>query len=146
MTKLVVIIQILVAERNAEYALPDERADGVLDEPRVSRVAETSRNPANQVQTSVGGAPTAGRPRWTSARRRRTQPLWTGLRPVQTRSVLRYTPSASGRLSKSAQVVLKKQLLPDSATRCATQFEKSRLTKEFTGLLKPIVDTVDQRG
>jgi hypothetical protein len=28
----------------------------VLDEPRVSRVAETSRNPANQVQTLLGGA------------------------------------------------------------------------------------------
>ena len=41
--------------------------------------------------------------------------------------VLRYTPSASGRLSKSAQVILKKQLLPDTATRCATQYEKSRL-------------------
>ena len=28
----------------------------MLDEPRVSRVTKTSRNPANQVQTSVGGA------------------------------------------------------------------------------------------
>jgi hypothetical protein len=31
--------------------------------------------------------------------------------------VLRYTPSASGGLSKSAQVVIAKQLLPDSAAR-----------------------------
>jgi hypothetical protein len=28
----------------------------VLNQPRVSRVAETSRNPANQAQTLVGGA------------------------------------------------------------------------------------------
>ena len=54
-TKLVVIIRILVAERNAEHALPDERGNGVLDEPRVSRVTKTSRNPANQAQTLVGG-------------------------------------------------------------------------------------------
>ena len=41
--KLVVIVQVLVAERDAEHALPDQRGDGVLDEPRVSRVAETFR-------------------------------------------------------------------------------------------------------
>ena len=44
-----------------------------------------------------------------------------------TRSVPCYTPSASGRLSKSAQVVIAKQLLPDLATRCAIQFEKCGL-------------------
>ena len=71
--------------------------------------------------------PTAGRPRRTSARRRRTPPQRSDPRPVQTCSVLRYTPSASGGLSNSAQVVLAKRLLPDSATRCATQFEKWRL-------------------
>ena len=54
--KLVVIVQVLVAERDAEHALPDERGDRVLDEPRVPRVAKTSRNPPNQIQTSVGGA------------------------------------------------------------------------------------------
>ena len=55
-TKLVVIVEVFVAERNAEHALPDERGDRVLDEPRVSRVTKTSRNPANQAQTLVGGA------------------------------------------------------------------------------------------
>ena len=59
--------------------------------------------------------------------------------PVQTCSVLRYTPSASGRLSKSAQVVLVKQPLPNSATRCATLFEKCGLS---TGLLN--VNMLDQ--
>ena len=55
-TKLVVIVQVLVAERDAEHALPDERGDRVLDQPRVSGVAEASRKPSNQIQTSVGGA------------------------------------------------------------------------------------------
>ncbi len=54
--KLVVIVQVFVAERDAEHALPDERGDRVLDEPRVSRVTETSRQPSNQTQPSVGGA------------------------------------------------------------------------------------------
>ncbi len=54
--KLIVIVQVFVAERDAEHALPDERSDRVLDEPRVSRVAETSREPSNQPQTPIGGA------------------------------------------------------------------------------------------
>ena len=56
MAKLVVIVQVLVAERDAEHALPDERGDRVLDEPRVSRVAEASRKPPDQIEPSVGGA------------------------------------------------------------------------------------------
>ena len=67
-----------------------------------------------------------------SARRRRNKPPRAGLRPVQTRSILRYTPSASGHLSESAQVVLTKQLLPDSEARCATLFEKLRLDWRLT--------------
>jgi hypothetical protein len=54
-TKLVVIVQVLVAERNAEHALPDERGDRMLDEPRVSDVAEASRKPPDQIEPSVGG-------------------------------------------------------------------------------------------
>jgi hypothetical protein len=55
-TKLVVIVEVLVAERDAEHALPDERGDRLLDEPWVSRVAETSRKPPHHIQTPVGGA------------------------------------------------------------------------------------------
>ena len=54
--KLVVIVQVLVAERDAEHALADERGDRVLDEPRVPRVAEASGEPANQIEPPVGGA------------------------------------------------------------------------------------------
>ena len=50
------IVQVLVAERDAEHALPDERGDRVLDQPRISRVAEASGKPADQIEPSVGGA------------------------------------------------------------------------------------------
>ena len=56
MTKLIVIVEVFVAERDAEHALADERGERVLDEPWVSRVAETSRKPPNQIQTPVRGA------------------------------------------------------------------------------------------
>ena len=55
-TKLVVIVQVLVAERDAEHALPDQRGDRMLDEPRVPRVLEASGKPADQIEPSVGGA------------------------------------------------------------------------------------------
>ena len=56
MTKLVVVVQVFVAERDAEYALPDKRGDRVLDEPRVPDVAEASRKPPDQIETPVRGA------------------------------------------------------------------------------------------
>ena len=55
-TKLVVIVEVFVAERDAEHALADERGDRVLDEPWVSRVAETFRKPPHQIQTPVRSA------------------------------------------------------------------------------------------
>jgi len=54
--KLVVVVQVLVAERDAEHALPDERGDRVLDKPRVPGVAEASGKPTDQIEPSVGGA------------------------------------------------------------------------------------------
>ncbi len=54
--KLVMVVQVLIAERDAVHALPDERGDGMLNEPRVSGVAETSRKPSNQIEPSVGCA------------------------------------------------------------------------------------------
>jgi hypothetical protein len=51
-----VIVQVLVAERDAEHALADERGDRVLHGPWVSGVAETSCKPSNQTQAPVRGA------------------------------------------------------------------------------------------
>jgi hypothetical protein len=55
-TKIVVIVEVLVAERDAEHALPDQRGDRVLDKPRGSRVEKTSREPSNPSQTPIRGA------------------------------------------------------------------------------------------
>ena len=51
MAEVVVIVQVLVAERDAEHPLPDEPGDRVLDGPLISRVAKTSRKPPNQILT-----------------------------------------------------------------------------------------------
>lgn len=56
MAKLVVIVEVFVAKRDPEYALPDQGGDRMLDEPWVSGVAETSREPANQIQSAIRGA------------------------------------------------------------------------------------------
>jgi hypothetical protein len=50
MTQFVMIVEILVAQRDAEHALPDHRGDRVLHEPLVSRVAETVCKPSNQIK------------------------------------------------------------------------------------------------
>ena len=47
------IVQIFVAERDVEHALPDERGDRVLDELWLSFV---SRKPPNEIHTPVRGA------------------------------------------------------------------------------------------
>ena len=52
-TEFVVIVQVLVAEGDAEHALADEGRDRVLDQPRVPRVAEASGEPANQIQSAI---------------------------------------------------------------------------------------------
>ena len=66
-TEFVAIVEVLVTERDAEHALPDKRGDPVLDEPRISGVAKTSREPPDQVQAPVGRpqqqAPGVGRQR-----------------------------------------------------------------------------------
>jgi hypothetical protein len=41
--KFVVIVEVLIAEREAENPLPDKRGDRVLDQLRSARIAKTSR-------------------------------------------------------------------------------------------------------
>jgi hypothetical protein len=53
---------------------------------------------------------------------------------------LRYTPSASGHLSESAQVILTKRLLPDSEARCATLFEKCGLNRVAANLGLAVIE------
>src|SRR6202167_3230778 len=78
--------------------------------PRRWSAAPNSRPPASDVSAPPSNSAITARP---------------STRPNMLRSALHSV--CIGPLSKSAQVVLAKQLLPDSATRCATLFEKWRL-------------------
>ena len=128
--QFIVIVEIFVAQRHAIHALTGELATECSTSLGSLAIAETSASRRRR-SNSARPRPAAGRRRRTSAPRRRTRPQRDGLPPVQTRSVLRYTPFASGHASKSAQVVLAKQLLPNSEARCATLFEKCGLRSGF---------------
>jgi hypothetical protein len=54
--QLVVVVQVLVAERQAEHALADQRAHRMLDQHRRTRIAEAGREPIDQPDCSVRGA------------------------------------------------------------------------------------------
>jgi hypothetical protein len=45
--QLVVVDQVLVAQRQAEHPLPDQRRDAVLDQRRRPRIAEAGREPVD---------------------------------------------------------------------------------------------------
>ena len=90
-TKPIVIVQVLVAERDAEHMLADERATcstslGSL----ASRKHPASRRTRSRRRST---APNSRPPASDVSARHRTRRPPAGLRPVQTRSVLRYTPS-----------------------------------------------------
>ena len=54
--KVIVVVEVLIAQRDAEHALRDERGDRVLDKPRVPSVAEASRKPPDQINPTIGRA------------------------------------------------------------------------------------------
>jgi hypothetical protein len=105
MAEVVVIVQVLVAERNPEHPLPDERGDRVLDESRVSRVAETSGKPPNENQASIRGAQ-------QQAPRVRSQRAATG-RPSTGPNTLGSEPHSVCILFRIGSSRVVKQLLPD---------------------------------
>jgi hypothetical protein len=53
MTQFVVVVQILVAERQGEDALPDQRLDPMFDQARVAPVEEASGEAAHQVEAAI---------------------------------------------------------------------------------------------
>ena len=98
--ELVVVDQVLVAERDAEHALADQRRDLVLDPLRHARVAEAGGEAPDQADRPVGGAEQqrAG----VRGDRAAVEGATTGgLRQVQTRTAPGYTLSASGTSSAS---------------------------------------------
>jgi len=52
--QLVVIVEVFAAERDPLDALPDQSGDRMFDEPRVSGVAETSRQSVDEMNAPVG--------------------------------------------------------------------------------------------
>jgi hypothetical protein len=56
MTKLVVVDQVLVAERDADHALHDQRLDLMLDQIRVTGVRKAGGQAPGQADDAVRGA------------------------------------------------------------------------------------------
>ena len=97
--QLIVVDQILVAQRQAEHALADQGGEAVLDLVRRAVIGEAGGEPPDQADRPVGGAQQQ-RPGVRgdgAAVERRPPPR--GLRRVQTRTDPRYTLSASGNSS-----------------------------------------------
>ena len=52
-TKLIVIVQVFIAERQAEHALADQGLDRVLEQPRITTVRETGCHPPDQPEAAI---------------------------------------------------------------------------------------------
>ena len=94
--QLVVVVEILVAERDPEHPLADQRRDLVLDQLRRVARRESTPQTDRSVRSHDRSLPTATRRRPTSPSRHQTRLPQRGLRRFQNRTVLRYTLSASG--------------------------------------------------
>jgi hypothetical protein len=53
MAQVVVVVQVLISERDAEYPLPDQRGHRVLDKSAVARVAKAAGQATNQTDRLV---------------------------------------------------------------------------------------------
>ena len=56
MAQLIVIVEVLIAERHSEHALADQRLDLVLDQVLAARVAEAGGEPIDETDRPVGRA------------------------------------------------------------------------------------------
>src|SRR4051794_31301683 len=106
MPEFVMIVEVLVPERDPEHALADEGSHLVLDQVRAAPVRKAGRKTSDQVDYPVG-RPEQQR---SGIRGERAPPPPGDLRRVQNRTGLRYTVSASGSTSESGQVVAAQQL------------------------------------
>jgi hypothetical protein len=99
------VIEVLIAQRQAENPLADKRRQTMLDQFAAPSIAKASGKALDKSDRPI-------------ARQNRQPPP--ALRPMQTPANLRYTASASGSPSNPARVVLAKQLSqirnPDAPT------------------------------
>jgi hypothetical protein len=52
--QIIVVVEILIAKRHAEYALPDHRCDFVFDQLRAPRVMKARRKSIDQPNRTIG--------------------------------------------------------------------------------------------
>ena len=93
-TKLIVVVQVFIAEREGEHALADQGLDRVLEQSWVAPVGETAGHPTDQPEAAI--QPPQQQP--SGIRRHRTRPQPCAVQPVQIRTMLGYTLFASGPL------------------------------------------------
>ena len=53
MTKLIVVVQVFIAEREGEHALADQGLDRVLEQSWVAPVGETAGHPTDQPEAAI---------------------------------------------------------------------------------------------
>ena len=107
LAQLVVVVQVLVAQRQPEHPLRHQRFDPVLDKQRVAPVCEAARKAAHQSQTPIQ----LPQEQATRVRGDRTPvKTTTTFRPsqVQTRTVLRYTRRHRGSFPNHSKIAFQK--------------------------------------
>jgi hypothetical protein len=129
MAQLVVIDQIFVAQRNPEYALPDQCADLMLNQFGCAAIGETRSKPLDQSDRPVRrpqqqGPGIRGHP--TAVK---MPPPPRAVRRVQIRTDPRYTLSASGVPLTLRQTVVTARFSQIQDPDAPTPFEKSRLVR-----------------
>ena len=53
MTKLIVVVQVFIAQRDAEHPLADQGLDRVFEQPRIAPVGETGGHPTDQPEAAI---------------------------------------------------------------------------------------------
>ena len=96
MAQIVVVDQILVAQRNPKHPLPNQGGHRVLNQIRRAVVGETAGKPLDQPDRPGRWRRAASLRRPRSSCRRRTPPPPPAPQPLQNQTDLRYTLSASG--------------------------------------------------
>jgi hypothetical protein len=117
MPLLIVVVDVLVAERNAEHPLPNQRRYKVLDQFRAAAIDEALGETGQSARSPDPSLSTAAPPASDVIARHQTPPQRRDPRQPQTQTVqghagLRYTLSASGRSANRSKVVAAQPLSP----------------------------------
>ena len=100
--KVIVVVEVLIAQRQAEDALRDHRLERMHGHERIAAVGEASRKPIPSTRSPCPPRPATTLRRPTKPFRHRNPPPPGARRPFRTRSPSRYTALAPGSPLKSA--------------------------------------------